>query len=216
MMNTVNITASLTDAQSIRQELKAKYDADVGKCYQCGKCSAGCPVSFAMDYPPHKVIQLAKLGRGEELMQAKSTWLCATCHCCSARCPREVYPSRVMEGLRIESRNSDNINVKPMEIFNSKFLDLVEKHGRVHELALIMTYNLKTAKFLKDAQYSPSLMLNGKLAILPHTTPTCKEEVRQIFERVRDYNAGNPVKEYVPGDAATAPTSSKESGGETP
>ena len=35
---------------------------NVQDCYQCQKCSAGCPVAFAMDYKPNQVMQMVLLG----------------------------------------------------------------------------------------------------------------------------------------------------------
>ena len=35
----------------------------VSACYQCKKCSAGCPLTFAMDLCPDQVIRLALLGQ---------------------------------------------------------------------------------------------------------------------------------------------------------
>ena len=70
-------------------------------CYQCGKCSAGCPMSFAMDLLPNQVIRLMQLGLKEDIANSKTIWLCASCITCSVRCPRGVDLARVMEALRV-------------------------------------------------------------------------------------------------------------------
>lgn len=73
---------------------------DLLSCYQCGKCSAGCPMVSAMDILPNQVIRLAQLGLQEDVLQSKTIWLCASCVTCGARCPRGVDLSRIMEVLR--------------------------------------------------------------------------------------------------------------------
>jgi heterodisulfide reductase subunit C len=69
-------------------------------CYQCGKCSAGCPMNHIMDYQPHQVLRFLQLGGRDEALQAGTIWLCAACQTCASRCPRGVDLSRIMESLR--------------------------------------------------------------------------------------------------------------------
>ena len=70
-------------------------------CNQCGKCSAGCPMSFAMDFLPNQIIRLVQLGLEEDIAKSKTIWLCASCLTCSVRCPQGVDLGRVMEALRV-------------------------------------------------------------------------------------------------------------------
>lgn len=70
------------------------------RCYQCGNCSGGCPVSFAMEVPPTQVMRLMQLGRVEELQRANSMWLCVGCLQCYSRCPQSVSVANVLEALR--------------------------------------------------------------------------------------------------------------------
>lgn len=72
----------------------------VATCYQCGKCSAGCPMAADADVPPHGVIRLVQLGQLEEAMSCTTIWLCAACRCCASRCPRGVDLPGLMESLR--------------------------------------------------------------------------------------------------------------------
>ena len=74
-------------------------------CYQCGKCSATCPLSPQMDLMPHQVVRYLQLGL-EQVFEAKSYWLCATCFSCETQCPRGLDVSKICEALRtIKLRN---------------------------------------------------------------------------------------------------------------
>ncbi|MFH2070158.1 MAG: 4Fe-4S dicluster domain-containing protein [Elusimicrobiota bacterium] len=70
------------------------------RCYQCGKCSAGCPVVEEMDILPNQIIRLAQIGRAEKALNSKTIWLCASCYTCDVRCPKGIDISRIMEALR--------------------------------------------------------------------------------------------------------------------
>ena len=68
-------------------------------CYQCGRCSAGCPMVSEMDLLPNQVIRLAQLGV-ETVLDSQAPWLCASCLACHARCPKGIDLPRVMEAIR--------------------------------------------------------------------------------------------------------------------
>lgn len=88
----------------LRQDLLRRVEEISGQnvlaCYQCGKCSAGCPAASAMDLLPSQVIRLVQLGLVEEAMSCQTIWYCAACLTCAARCPKGVDLARVMEALR--------------------------------------------------------------------------------------------------------------------
>ena len=74
-------------------------------CYQCGKCSATCPLVPQMDLMPHQIVRYLQLGI-EQVFDAKSYWLCATCFSCETQCPRGLDVSKICEALRtIKLRN---------------------------------------------------------------------------------------------------------------
>jgi len=74
---------------------------DLLACNQCGKCSAGCPMCFAMDLLPNQIIRLVQLGIEEDIAKANTIWICASCFTCSVRCPRGVDLGKMMEALRL-------------------------------------------------------------------------------------------------------------------
>ncbi|WP_353893981.1 4Fe-4S dicluster domain-containing protein [Proteinivorax hydrogeniformans] len=103
-------TASIKE----QQELADIIQKNVKDCYQCLKCSAGCPLTEHMDYYPHQVMLLAKMDLYEKIFNSKTLWVCASCLACSSRCPRDLEPAKVMEGLRtmiIRKRGEGNVEV---------------------------------------------------------------------------------------------------------
>ena len=102
----------------IKSEVVAKIERisgeTVSRCYQCGKCSAGCPVAYAMDIAPSQVIRFLQLGRTDEVMRANSMWLCVGCLQCYSRCPQGVSLANILEALRQLSlrRGEDHKEIK--------------------------------------------------------------------------------------------------------
>jgi len=47
-----------SERNSLAYAVEKKVDVHAQKCYQCGKCSAGCPVADEMDLPPSMVMRL--------------------------------------------------------------------------------------------------------------------------------------------------------------
>jgi heterodisulfide reductase subunit C len=85
-------------------------------CYQCGKCSAGCPVVSQMDILPNQIIRLAQLGLREDLLESKAIWVCASCMTCNVRCPKGINIAEVIEALRqiMLRRREDHVDVKEL------------------------------------------------------------------------------------------------------
>jgi heterodisulfide reductase subunit C len=87
-------------------------------CYQCGNCTAGCPVSFAMDLGPHQVIRFTLLGLEPEVLASNTPWICASCLQCTSRCPKGLDIARIMEAVRTvvlrKKERLDHINIEDL------------------------------------------------------------------------------------------------------
>jgi len=83
---------------------------NVNSCYQCGRCSAGCPFAFEMDILPNQLIRLVQLGQEEELINSKALYMCASCFTCQSRCPKGINIAKVAEAVRdlIEPKGDDH------------------------------------------------------------------------------------------------------------
>lgn len=88
-------------------------------CYQCGKCSAGCPIVAEMDLTPSQVIRYSQLGIDDELLASKAIWLCSSSLTCNVRCPKGVKIAEVFEALRQlllrQGKDHLDINAIPKE-----------------------------------------------------------------------------------------------------
>jgi len=183
-MERVELAGSLRQNQALKHQVEAESGVILSECYQCGKCSAGCPVAFAMDYTPRQVIRLLQLGLGEEAVKSHTPWLCASCQACYTRCPREVNLPRLMEAVRQEARRRGIIKEKNVEIFDRAFLGTVQRYGRSHEMGIVIQYNLQSLQPLKDVMLGPPMLLKGKISPLP-TKIKDIASVKSIFARAR-------------------------------
>jgi len=135
--------------------------ADVTRCYQCTKCSSGCPVAARSDLKPHEVVRLLQFDQREEVLASRFIWECTSCQTCTTRCPQQVDIAALNDELRIMSRATGRVPV-----FNEVFLASVRNRGRVYELGLMASYKLRTGRLMEDADKAPMMLRKGKLPLL--------------------------------------------------
>jgi heterodisulfide reductase subunit C len=89
---------------------------NLAACYQCGKCSSGCPSANRMDNIPSQFIKLIQLGMEEKVKKSNTPWICLTCFICTVRCPKGIDIARIMEAARLlQSRdNVDHFEVRSL------------------------------------------------------------------------------------------------------
>lgn len=91
-------------SELIRDELLERVETLSGQqllsCYQCGRCSAGCPVVEEMDILPSEVIRRLQLGQLDQVLASRTIWICASCLQCASRCPKGVEFSSICDALR--------------------------------------------------------------------------------------------------------------------
>ena len=73
-------------AQELAAELRKAGGESPSLCYQCQRCSSGCPTAAAMSIPPARMMRLAQLGLEERLLGDASIWRCLGCDSCTAVC----------------------------------------------------------------------------------------------------------------------------------
>ena len=167
-------------------EVRQRSGAQVGACFQCHKCSTGCPVGPDMDFLPSQIMRLVHLGAEDEVLASRSIWLCASCEACTTRCPMAIDIAGVMDALRIMA--IDRRTALPDahgKQFHRSFLGSVRRHGRVYEMGMMAAYKLRTFDLLSDVDKVPQMLAQGKLSLLPNRSGGIKE-LRETFRRAEE------------------------------
>ncbi|MGO8786981.1 MAG: 4Fe-4S dicluster domain-containing protein [Terriglobia bacterium] len=160
-------------------------------CYQCGKCTAGCPVAGAVDMSPNQVVRALQLGNFEKAMASDAIWACVSCQTCSTRCPQSVDCAGIMDALREASlrQNLASSAQKTVVAFQQAFLNNIRRNGRLDEIELIAEFKLRALPsernlgfLFKDASLAPQLQSRRKLHLRGEKVKD-RAVVRRIFER---------------------------------
>lgn len=166
-------------------EIEKRREIKVRDCYQCGKCTAGCPIAFEMDAKPSQIIRFVQIGAKKAALTSKTIWLCASCETCTTRCPMNVEIAELMNVLReiaLEEgmANRDESNIVE---FGKAFLNSVKKHGRISEMWMINEYKIKRPNTaLQDVNLAPKMMAKRKISLLPHNIKD-RKAIKRIFEK---------------------------------
>ena len=196
MKKTIALPGGPNQAPDFRDSIISATDEELFACYQCYKCSAGCPVAFAMDILPHQVIRSVVLNQKEKVLDCRTIWLCASCETCTTRCPNEIDIAKVMDALRqMQIKTGKQAKGSTAPVFHQEFLNVIKKRGRVHELTLIRNFllkskgmgdKLKTGEWKNDLRLGIKMLLRGKLKILPPKKEGVKE-LEKLFNQAKEH-----------------------------
>ena len=171
------------DSAKFLKEVEQRSGVQVSACYQCHKCSTGCPVGDHMDWMSSQVMRLIHLGAEDVVLGSQAIWLCASCRACSTRCPMDIDIAHVMDTLRILAvERRARLATRRDTKFGRSFLGSVRRHGRAFELELLMAYKLRTFDLFGDIDKAPKMLARRKLKLLPNRSPSVRE-VRRVFRR---------------------------------
>jgi Fe-S oxidoreductase len=96
----------------MRELLEAAKQTKAWACYNCGKCTATCPIArVGGDYSPRRHVLAANLGQRQDLLENGSLFSCLTCSLCDRRCPADVAYTDLVQKLR-EISHREGIEVE--------------------------------------------------------------------------------------------------------
>ncbi|MBO8182158.1 MAG: (Fe-S)-binding protein [Archaeoglobus sp.] len=105
---------------TLATEFKELGAAKVTECFNCGNCTAICPVTPQNNGTfPRRLIRYIQLGLEEKVLNAPEVWLCLTCAQCTVTCPREAYPSEIMVAIRKDIIESGMCPVHMRDFLNN-------------------------------------------------------------------------------------------------
>ena len=163
----------------------------VAECYQCGKCSAGCPMAEQMDWLPNRLVRLVQMGRVERALKAEALWKCVSCMTCSTRCPKGVDCAGVIDALRQLAVERDTVPPprRRTVLFQQMFLENIRRNGRICEVQLMGRFETKTflrdgnlPRLLADALLVPRLMKARKASTARPTGPRSRRGAADLRE----------------------------------
>ena len=160
---------------SINSDLAQRVERETGQnvylCYQCVKCTSGCPLAGFFDWQPNQIMRALQLGQEDIALHSHTPWLCASCQTCTTRCPQGLDITAIMEFLTREARQRGiEPQVREVDIFNQAFLREIRLWGRAYELGLMAEMKLRTRNILGDLDLGVKMIRKRKMAFLPHAT----------------------------------------------
>jgi heterodisulfide reductase subunit C2 len=177
-MSTQAIRATSPDFASA---VVADSEAKVSTCFQCAKCTSGCPVAARTDLRPHELVRLVQLGARDEALSSRMLWECTSCETCVTRCPHGVDIPAMMDSLRRISRAENKVSSSSqVPVFNDIFLRVVRRRGRMYEAGLLASFKLRTFSLFDDLGKFPMMVWKRKIAILPPSVGGAAERQRMF------------------------------------
>ncbi len=157
-------------AQRIQEEL----GQNVYLCYQCVKCTSGCPVGKYFDWQPNQIMRAVQLGQEDIALEAQTPWLCASCQTCTTRCPQDLDIAAIMDFLTREALDRGiDPPVPEVDNMNKAFLREVRLWGRSYELGLIAELklrNIRTHPITEDLDMGIKMIVKNKFPLFPTLT----------------------------------------------
>ena len=175
----------MTDQQTLKHLMET---ADVRQydCYQCGKCSGGCPMADAMDLKPRGIMRSTQIGALDSILNSNTIWLCTGCYTCVDRCPHDVNVPALIEEARYEAKRR-GLGRRDSDVLNKTFLSNLRAFGRSHEMLLAGLYNIFALKPIQDIASVPHMLRKGLIRPLPEGVKNASE-IRDMMDRAEKWD----------------------------
>ena len=165
-------------------EIQRLSGENVYLCYQCRKCSSGCPGKEYMQAGPADLMRYIQLGMKEKALQGPIIWACMSCQTCTARCPQDIDIAAIVDALKIIAQEQKvKTDTKGARLFNWLWMTILTFTGRMYEVVLTGGLNTLRGNPFKDIKLGMKMIKNGKLKLLPSIKRPI--EMFKMFARAR-------------------------------
>jgi heterodisulfide reductase subunit B len=159
------------------EEIRREAGENVFLCYQCQKCSSGCPVAEHFDLAPNQLMRAIQLGQKEMVLHSKTIWLCAMCETCATRCPHDINITKIIDVLKIMAKDEGiDSKVPSIPLFYQATLRGIKWFGRMYEAGLMAEIYFRQMLsgqlnyeqvWKRDMPLALKMFRNGKLKLFP-------------------------------------------------
>lgn len=162
---------SLTESTDVNftELIHALSGQDPGLCYECWRCTTGCPLVEAMDLMPTQVVHAIRMGDRDAVLRSKTIWVCASCETCSSRCPQEIEVALLMDAARTHAVEQGIAPAVPeVHTLYRALVGSVRTFGRLYELGMMAGVKLRNRDLTRDdVGLATRMLARRKLSILP-------------------------------------------------
>jgi heterodisulfide reductase subunit C len=170
---------------SFLEELRERCGENIRLCYQCLKCTAGCPTAPYMDFNPNTIVRMIQWGLKQEVLESKAIWLCVSCEACGTRCPNEIDIGLLMDALREMSLEQGyRAKEKGIVALHNAFMASIRRGGRVHEATMLMEYKLRSGDYWTDLIPGMKLFMKGKIPLFPRRIKGM-DSIREMYRKAQ-------------------------------
>ena len=161
----------MTISPDLARRIQDELGENVYLCYQCVKCTSGCPMGEFMDWQPNQVMRALQLGQEDIALGSQTPWLCASCQTCTTRCPQGLDITAIMEFLTREAlRRGMKPQIPEVRVFNEAFMREIKLWGRSYELGLLVEMKLRNRDLFSDMDLAVKYVAKNKLGFFPSPT----------------------------------------------
>lgn len=158
----------ITIDTDLGKQIQEKSGQNAYLCYQCKKCTAGCPMADHFDLTPAQLLRALQFGQVDKVLHSRTMWLCAYCETCVTRCPMDIDLPRIMDTLKgIAAAQGIKASEPLIGAFNAAAINWINRAGRIHDVGLMAEVNMRVGQPLRDAGLGLRMFTHGKVRLLP-------------------------------------------------